>query len=93
MTSSPQVAQTYVTRKGCNAIAILMRALGERCTFNEMNMKDVPMTYFTGFVELICVASIWRDFQPLHKKLVFDVIFFIVVCPVITVGIGYGDRE
>ena len=62
------MAQTYVTRKGCNAIAILMRALGERCTFNEMNMKDVPMTYFTGFVELICVASIWRDFQPLHKN-------------------------
>ena len=46
------MAQTYATRKGCNVICILMRALGERCTFTEMNIKDLAMTYFTGFVEL-----------------------------------------
>ena len=37
------MAQTYVTRKGCNVICILMRALGERCTFTEMNIKDLAM--------------------------------------------------
>ena len=67
MTSSPQLAQSYVTRKGCNVICILMRALGERCTFTEMKIKYLAMTYFTGFVELNCVATIWRDFQSLHK--------------------------
>ena len=45
-----------------------LHVLGERSKFIEINIKDLHMTYFTGFVELYCVVTIRRDLQCLHKS-------------------------